>query len=113
RTGQPSRSPTDEKGRTRARSDVGWTGELPERPAPLAAAGDRLAVTPYRAPGRGGIIDFAVPLTFSKVRLGALYLGFSEESITAAVRRAQWQTSLITLGMVCLGIGAAVGLAML
>jgi adenylate cyclase len=104
---------TDEKGRIRAHSDVGLTGELLERPAPLAPARDRLAVTTYRAPGRGGIIDFAVPLTFSKVRLGALYLGFSEESITAAVRRAQWQTSLITLGMVCLGIGAAVGLAML
>jgi sensor histidine kinase regulating citrate/malate metabolism len=104
---------TDEKGRIRAHSDVGLTGEQLERAAPLAPARDRLAVTTYRAPGRGGIIDFAVPLTFSRVRLGALYLGFSEESITAAVRRAQWQTSLITLGMVCLGIGAAVGLATL
>src|SRR3989449_574928 len=104
---------TDEKGRVRAHSDFGRTGEIVERIAPLAPARDQLVVTTYRSLARGGIIDFAVPLTFSKVRLGALYLGFSEESITAAVRRAQWQTSLITLGMVCLGIGAAVGLATL
>jgi adenylate cyclase len=103
----------DEKGRIRAHSDVGRTGETVERPAPLAPAREQLVVTTYRSPGRGGIIDFAVPLTFSRVRLGALYLGFSEESIAAAVRRAQWQTSLITLVMVCLGIGAAVGLATL
>jgi adenylate cyclase len=104
---------TDEKGRVRAHSDVGRTGEIVERLAPLAPARDQLVVTTYRSLARGGIIDFAVPLTFSRVRLGALYLGFSEESIAAAVRRAQWQTSLITLVMVCLGIGAAVGLATL
>jgi adenylate cyclase len=104
---------TDEKGQVRAHSDFGRTGEIVERQAPLAPARDRLVVTTYRSLARGGIIDFAVPLTFSKVRLGALYLGFSEESIAAAVRRAQWQTSLITLGMVCLGIGAAVTVAML
>ena len=104
---------SDEKGRVRAHSDVGRTGEIVERLAPLAPARDQLVVTTYRSLARGGIIDFAVPLTFSRVRLGALYLGFSEESIAAAVRRAQWQTSLITLVMVCLGIGAAVGLATL
>jgi len=104
---------TDEKGRVRAHSDVTRTGELVERLAPLTPARDQLVVTTYRSLARGGIIDFAVPLTFSRVRVGALYLGFSEESIAAAVRRAQWQTSLITLVMVCLGIGAAVGLATL
>jgi adenylate cyclase len=103
---------TDEDGKIRAHSDSGLVGETLERPAPLAAARDRLVVTSYRLPG-GGIIDFAVPLTFSKVRLGALYLGFSEESIAAALGRGRRQAGLITLAMVCLGIGAAVGLATL
>jgi adenylate cyclase len=104
---------TDEKGKIRAHSDVTQMGEVLERPAPLAPARDRLVVTPYRSASRGGIIDFAVPLSFSRVRLGALYLGFSEESIVAAIGRARWQAGLITLGMVSLGIGGAVGLATL
>src|SRR6266542_675624 len=104
---------TDEDGKIRAHSEVGLVGETLERPAPLGAARDRLVVTSYRRPGRGGIIDFAVPLSFSKVRLGALYLGFSEDSIAAALGRGRRQAGLITLVMVCLGIGAAVGLATL
>ena len=103
---------TDETGQIRAHSDISQIGEEVKRPAPLAPARDELAVTTYRSPG-GGIIDFAVPLTFSRVRLGALYLGFSEESIVTAVRKARRQAALVTLGMVSLGIAAAVGLATL
>ena len=103
---------TDENGQIRAHSDLNKIGETIERPAPLAPARYELTVTSYRAP-RGGIIDFAVPLTFSRVRLGALYLGFSEESIVAAVRKARRQAAFVTLGMVSLGIAAAVGLATL
>jgi adenylate cyclase len=103
----------DEKGQIRAHSDINKIGEDVERPAPLAPAGDQITVTNYHAASRGGIIDFAVPLTFSRVRLGALYLGFSEESIVAAVGKARRQAGLVTLGMVSLGIAAAVGLATL
>src|SRR5215813_9658850 len=102
----------DENGQIRAHSDLNKIGDQVERPAPLAPARDELTVTSYRS-SRGGIIDFAVPLTFSRVRLGALYLGFSEESIVAAVRKARRQAALVTLGMVSLGIAAAVGLATL
>ena len=104
---------TDEKGRIRAHSDISEIGEAVTRQAPLAPARDALTVTSYRTATRAGIIDFAVPLSFRKVRLGALYLGFSEASIVAAVGRARWQAGLITLGMVSLGIGGAVGLATL
>ena len=104
---------TDEKGRIRAHSDISQIGEAVTRQAPLAPASDKLTVTSYRTATRAGIIDFAVPLSFRKVRLGALYLGFSEASIVAAVGRARWQTGLITLGMVSVGIGGAVGLATL
>jgi adenylate cyclase len=104
---------TDETGQIRAHSDITKIGDAVERPAPLAPARDDITVTSYRTPARGGIIDFAVPLTFSRVRLGALYLGFSEESIVAAVGKARRQAALVTLGMVSLGIAAAVGLATL
>jgi adenylate cyclase len=104
---------TDEKGRIRAHSDISEIGEAVTRQAPLAPARDALTVTSYRTATRAGIIDFAVPLSFRKVRVGALYLGFSEASIVAAVGRARWQAGLITLGMVSLGIGGAVGLATL
>src|SRR5262244_3883376 len=103
---------TDETGQIRAHSDFSQVGEMAKRTAPLAPARDEIAVTNYRVPA-GGIIDFAVPLTFSRVRLGALYLGFSEESIVTAVRKARRQAALVTLGMVSLGIAAAVGLATL
>jgi len=93
----------DENGQIRAHSDLNKIGDQVERPAPLAPARDELTVTSYRS-SRGGIIDFAVPLTFSRVRLGALYLGFSEESIVAAVRKARRQAAFVTLGMVSLGI---------
>jgi adenylate cyclase len=104
---------TDENGRIRAHSDISQIGEAVTRQAPLAPASDTLTVTSYRTATRAGIIDFAVPLSFRKVRLGALYLGFSEASSVAAVGRARWQTGLLTLGMVSLGIGGAIGLATL
>src|SRR5437773_7322816 len=103
----------DEKGQIRAHSDITQIGEDVQRPAPLAPASDESTVTSYRLPSRACIIGVAVPLTFSRVRLGALYLGFSEESIVAAVSKARRQAGLVTLGMVSLGIAAAVGLATL
>jgi len=104
---------TDERRKVRAHSEVGQTGVLLARAAPLAFVADRLVVTRFEAGNRGAIIDFAVPLTFRKVRLGALYLGFSEAAIVAAVGRARQEAALVTLGMVSLGLAAAVGLATL
>src|SRR5215831_16486324 len=77
----------DENGQIRAHSDLNKIGDQVERPAPLAPARDELTVTSYRS-SRGGIIDFAVP-------------------------KARRQAALVTLGMVSLGIAAAVGLATL
>jgi len=54
-----------------------------------------------------------VPLVYSGVPVGALYLGFSEEAITAALASARNQALVITLVMVLAGLGGAVGLAAL
>src|SRR5581483_7263826 len=59
----------------------------------------------------GHIIDFAVPMEFSKVRIGALYLGFSDRSIRQTIATAREQTLWITGLMILAGIGGAVGLA--
>src|SRR4030095_3862192 len=72
------------------------------------------AIRTYRGDAQQGrIIDFAHPMVFSQVRVGALYVGFSEKSIDAALARARNQTIAITLGMVLVGVGGAIGLATL
>jgi adenylate cyclase len=101
----------DDDGTVRAHSDLALLGKPMARPAGLDRVGDRLVVRTYRASAQDRIIDFALPLEFSNVRVGGLYLGFSERSITAALARARNQTILITVVMVLVGIGGAVGLA--
>jgi adenylate cyclase len=101
----------DPAGEVLAHSDVGLTGRQVERPAGLPPAGQSLAISNYAAPGRGQIFDFSVPLTFSQVPLGALYLGFSDQAIAASLRHARNQALVITVIMVLLGVAGAVGLA--
>jgi len=80
------------------------------RPKELEPLKNRLLVQTYKTP-QGRIIDFAVPLIYGGVPVGALYLGFSEEAINAALASARNQALLITLLMVLAGLGGAVGLA--
>src|SRR5438094_260477 len=80
---------TDEKGKALAHSDVGLVGRRLERAAPLAPLGNELLVQTYEVAGTGELIDFSLPLTFRNVRVGALYLGFSQRSIAAALARAR------------------------
>jgi class 3 adenylate cyclase/uncharacterized membrane protein affecting hemolysin expression len=82
-------------GEVLAHSDVALIGRPVERPAGLAPAGTSLTV----------------PLSFSQTPLGALYLGFSDRSIAANLRHARNQALIVTVVMVLLGVGGAVGLA--
>jgi adenylate cyclase len=102
---------TDEKGKALAHSDVGLVGRRFERTAGLAPLGNDLLVQTYHAPGAGDLIDFSVPLTFRNVRVGALYLGFSQRSTAAALARARNNAILVSVAMVLLGIGGAITLA--
>jgi class 3 adenylate cyclase/uncharacterized membrane protein affecting hemolysin expression len=99
------------EGEILAHSDVAVIGRPVERPAGLAPAGSQLTTNTYTAPDGGRIFDFAVPLSFSQTPLGALYLGFSDRAIAANLRHARNQTVIITVIMVLLGVGGAVGLA--
>lgn len=101
---------TNPDGEVQAHSDVALIGRKLERPAGLEPAGARLAIKAYDT-GSDRIVDFAVPLSFSQVSLGALYLGFSEQSIRASLARARNQTLWITVLMVALGVAGAVALA--
>jgi signal transduction histidine kinase len=62
---------------------------------------------------QGGLLVFAVPLAFSQVPLGTLYLGFSERSIDEALARARNQALVITAIMLVLGVGGALVLSSL
>ncbi len=93
-----------------AHSDVALIGRQVERPAGLAPAGNRPEINTYGGPG-WRIFDFSMPLSFSQVPLGVLYLGFSDGSIAANLRNARNKAVVITVIMVVLGVGGAVGLA--
>jgi len=103
---------TDETGIVRAHSDVTAIGRPVARPSALKPPGDRLLVQTY-ARGGSEIIDIAVPLVFSKTRLGTLYVGFGKDAINAAVSQARNQALAITAVMVVLCLGGAVALATL
>ncbi|HSB42344.1 MAG TPA: HAMP domain-containing protein, partial [Methylomirabilota bacterium] len=103
----------DHDGKVLAHSDPRAVKGTVERPKGLEPLKDRLLIQTYKTPQGGRIIDFAVPLVYSSVPVGALYLGFSEEAITSALASARNQALLITLIMVLAGLGGAVGLAAL
>jgi adenylate cyclase len=103
----------DHDGRTVGHSNVGLLGQPVQRPPGLDALGSRLAIQTYRSPELGEVIDFAVPLSFSQVPVGALYLGFSQATIRAALAQARNRTMLVTAVMVVAGLGGAVLLSTL
>jgi adenylate cyclase len=101
----------DETGKVLAHSEVGLVGRAFERAASLKPLGTGMLVQTYSVEGKGDLLDFSAPLTFRNVTVGALYLGFSQNSIAAALQKARSNAILISLGMVMIGIGGAVALA--
>jgi adenylate cyclase len=102
---------TDDDDMIVAHGDLNYVGKKLERPQGLRALGNDMLVQTYGDTKGGHIIDFAVPMEFSKVRVGALYLGFSDRSIRETIAKARNQTLWITVLMIFGGIGGAVGLA--
>ena len=102
---------TDDENKIVADGDLNFVGKQLERPKGLKPLGNEMLVQNYADTKGGHIIDFAVPLEFSKVRVGALYLGFSDQSIRQTIAKARNQTLWITVLMIFGGIGGAVGLA--
>jgi class 3 adenylate cyclase len=102
---------TDGAGTVRAHSDAAMVGRPLHRPAGATPLGVAAVVQPLSLPGHGDVVDFATPLTFRQVRVGAAYVGFSQAGIRRAVAEARERAVLITLAMLALGIGGAVALA--
>jgi adenylate cyclase len=102
----------DDDGTVRAHSDVAAIGAPVVRPGVLKKLAGAPLVQTYRASGRE-IIDFSVPLIFSRVPVGALYVGFSKATIAAALASARNRATLITVALVAIGVAGAVGLATL
>ena len=102
----------DADGKVLAQSEPSSIEGPVNRPTDLAPLKDDLLIQTYRTAGRP-IIDFAVPLVFSQVPVGSLYLGFSQRAMDAALARARNEAAVITLAMVVIGIGGAIGLAAL
>ena len=102
----------DQDGKILAHGDVSLVGKPLERPKELTPVANDILVQTYKDPKEGSLIDFSVPLEFSKVRLGSLYLGFSQKSIQRNLAQARNETLLITLLMILLGMAGAVGLSL-
>jgi adenylate cyclase len=102
----------DTDGKILAQSDPSPIEGPISRPRELRRLTDEVLVQTYWTAGRR-IIDFAVPLVYSRVPVGALYLGFSQRTIDAALARARNEAAAITFVMVMLGMGGGVGLAAL
>jgi adenylate cyclase len=102
---------TDDENKILADGDLNFVGKQLTRPQGLKPLGNEMLVQSYADSKGGHIIDFAVPMEFSKVRVGALYLGFSDQAIRQTIAKARNQTLWITILMIFGGIGGAVGLA--
>src|SRR5262245_29846859 len=103
----------DEDGMVRAHSDVTYIGQPVVRPPGFEKLAGSPLVRTYPVPGHGSIIDFAQPLVYSRVPIGALYVGFSNQAIQTALAKARNRAVLIMLGMVVAAIGGAIALATL
>jgi adenylate cyclase len=103
---------SDSEGKVLAQSDPPATGGPIVRAKNLLPVSDALLIQTYAVAGRR-IIDFAVPLVYSSVPVGALYLGFSQASIDSALGHARNEAFYITVVMIAAGIGGAIGLAAL
>jgi adenylate cyclase len=101
----------DDDNKIVAHGDLNLVGKLVERPNQLKPLGGELLVQTYADTRGGRIIDFAVPLEFSKVRIGALYLGFSDRAIRQTIAKARNQTIWISAVMILGGIAGAIILA--
>ena len=101
----------DADGKIVGHPDLSQIGQRLQRSDGLPVAAEETQVTPYVDPKHGKVIDFAVPLVFSKVPVGSLYLGFSRKPIDQAVATARNSTIVISAAMVILGVLGAVGLA--
>lgn len=98
---------TDRGGRVLAHTDVTRIGLPYARPKGLTAARDQTSIQTYTAPSGTRVVDFAVPLTFRATAIGALYLGFSQRSIEAAIAEARLQTIGISLVIALVGVAGA------
>ena len=101
----------DADGKVVAHPDLSQIGLRFQRSDGLPMAVGETQVTPFVDPKHGKVIDFAVPLVFSRVSVGSLYLGFSRKPIDEAVATARNSTIVISAAMVIVGILGALGLS--
>src|SRR5206468_7388239 len=93
----------DSEGRILTQSDASLTQGPVARPRSLTPIKEELLIQRYTTAGER-IVDFAVPLVYGGVPVGALYLGFSERAIDAALSKARNQALLVTCLMIAAGI---------
>lgn len=101
----------DSAGRAIAHSDLGLLDRSLQRPAAASPAGETVLVQIVTQGEGSDVIDVSLPLMFRQVRVGTVFVGFSRASIVQSAAQARTRAVVITLLMLIVGAGGAVGLA--
>jgi adenylate cyclase len=101
----------DRDGTILAHDDVKLIDTKLERPKELAPLRDTVLIQSYRTSNQEQIVDISVPLVFSQVPLGSLYMGFSQKNIVQTLLKARNDTLWISGGMILIGISGAIWLS--
>src|SRR5258706_11354173 len=84
-----------------------------QRPAELKPVGRDALIQSYQVPGAEQVFDISMPLVYSGVRVGALYLGFSQKTIHQSLADARNRALAIAGAMIGLGIVGAIWMSMI
>ena len=79
----------DNDGMIQAHKDMSLVNKRLQRPAELKPVGKDTLIQSYTAPGAEQLFDISLPLVYSGVRVGSLYLGFSQKTIHQSLADAR------------------------
>jgi adenylate cyclase len=104
----------DNDGIIQAHKDMSLVNKRLQRPAELKPLGKDTLIQSYKAPGaEEEVFDISMPLVYSGVRVGSLYLGFSQKTMHQSLADARNRALAIAGAMIGLGIAGAVWLSMI
>ena len=103
----------DNDGIIQAHKDMSLVNKRLQRPAELKPVGRDALIQSYQVPGAEQVFDISMPLVYSGVRVGALYLGFSQKTIHQSLADARNRALAIAGAMIGLGIVGAIWMSMI
>ncbi len=104
---------TDHQGTVVAHGDVSRAGRGRERATAQALTVTDPLVESTMTAEHGRVLDVAIPLTFRRSTVGAVFVGLSQRSVDEAISATRNRAIAIGVGLVVAGLAASLGLTML